>query len=137
MRALTYTPKGDLKLYLSSFLPIIIIALAVAPAFALGKCNRNLFLIGVMALSPLIVLKFKKFYWSEIWLLLFLFSIVIIPPVAHPESMRWSTVMYSWMFGLTVLAYKQLLTLHTFTVKNYIQPLKYLIYAYFIVLLIQ
>ncbi len=137
MRALTHAQEGDIKLHLSSFLPIIVIALAVAPAFALGEGNRNLFLIGIMILSPLIILKFKKLYWSDIWLLLFLFSIVVIPPLTHPESMRWSTVMYSWMFGITFLAYKQLLTLRIFTVKNYMQLLKYLIYAYFVVLLIQ
>ena len=137
MKILIQNRYGDIKFYLSSFLPIIIIAMATAPAFALGEGNRNLFLIGVMAISPLIVLKLGKFYWSDIWLILFMFSIVTIPPVVHPESMRWSTVMYSLMFAFTYLAYKQLLYLKTFTAKNYMMLLKYLIYAYFAVLLIQ
>ena len=116
---------------------MIIISMAISPAFALGEGNRNLLLIGIMGLSPLVILKLKKFYWSDILLWLFLFSITIIPPIVRPESVRWSTIMYSWMFGLTFLAYKQLLALHVFTVKNYMQLLKYLIYAYCIVLLIQ
>ena len=118
-------------------LTIILISMAIAPSFALGEGNRNLFLIGVMVLSPLIILIYRKFYTSDIWLLLFMLSIVIIPPVMHPESMRWSTVIYSIMFGLTFLAYKGLLHQKTFTVELYLKLLKYLILAYFIVLVIQ
>ena len=111
--------------------------MAIAPSFALWEGNRNLLLIGVMAISPLIILKDSRFYLPDIWLLFFMASIVLIPPLAHPESMRWSTVIYSLMFGLTFLAYKQLLRQNTFTVELYLKLLKYLIYAYFTVLLIQ
>jgi hypothetical protein len=119
MRVLTHTAQGNIKLYLSSFLPIIIIAMATALSFTLGKGNRNLLLIGVMGISPFIVLKFRKFYWSDIPLVLYMFSIVTIPYIFHPESMRWSTVIYSLMFSFTYLAYKQLLYLGNFNVENY------------------
>ncbi len=121
----------------SFFLYLIIISMAVAPAFALGAGNRNLFLIGVMVLSPLIVLKHHKLYSSDTLLLSFMLSIILIPFIVHPESMRWSTVMYSLMFGVTFIAYKQLLYKKYFTIENYLKLLKYLISAYFIVLLIQ
>jgi len=119
------------------FLVIIIISMAISPAIALGEGNRNLLLIGVMVISPFIILRHFKFDNMDLLLLLFLVTLIIFPLTNHPESMRWSTVMYSAMFGLTFIAYKQLLSQKYFTIINYIKLLKYLIYAYFAVLLIQ
>ena len=119
------------------FLVIIIISMAISPAITLGEGNRNLLLIGVMVISPFIILRHFKFDNMDLLLLLFLVTLIIFPLTNHPESMRWSTVMYSAMFGLTFIAYKQLLSQKYFTIINYIKLLKYLIYAYFAVLLIQ
>ncbi|MCK5538100.1 MAG: hypothetical protein KAI79_14840 [Bacteroidales bacterium] len=127
-----------IELSLSFFLVIlIIVSLAVAPAFALGEGNRNLLLIGVLAISPIIILSSKRIKRSNVWLLLFMTSIILVPFVYQPASMRWSTVMYSIMFCLTFIAYVQLLYQDSFTAENYQKLLKYLIYAYFVVLLIQ
>ena len=127
-----------IELSLSFFLVIlIIVSLAVTPAFALGEGNRNILLIGVMVLSPIIILSSKRIKRSNVWLLLFMTSIILVPFVYQPASMRWSTVMYSIMFCLTFIAYVQLLYQDSFTVENYQKLLKYLIYAYFVVLLIQ
>ena len=121
----------------SFFVLLILVALAISPAIALGEGNRNLLLIGVMFIAPFIVMSHQRFYKSDIWLLLFMVSIVLAPLMNHPESMRWSTVLYSMMFGFTFIAYKQLLHGKSFSIENYQKLLKYLIYAYFVVLLIQ
>jgi len=116
---------------------LILIALAVSPAFALGEGNRNLLLIGVMGLSPIIILYFGRFDRINPWLVLFLVSIVIFPLIHQPQSMRWSTILYSVMFCLTFMAYNELLNRSYFTPHNYLKLLKYLVLAYFVVLLIQ
>jgi hypothetical protein len=116
---------------------LILTALAVSPAFALGEGNRNLLLIGVMGLSPIIILYFGRFDRINPWLAFFMVSIIIFPLIYQPQSMRWSTVLYAIMFCLTFIAYKELLYHSKFTVIHYYKLLKYLIYAYFIVLLIQ
>lgn len=116
---------------------IILISLAVSPAFALGEGNRNLLLIGVMAISPIIILYYGRFDRINMWLALFMASVLLFPLIFHPESMRWSTVLYSVMFGLTFMAYQELLKHSYFTPINYQFLLKYLIYAYAITLLIQ
>lgn len=116
---------------------IILIALAVSPAFALGEGSRNLLLIGVMSLSPIIILNYGRFDRINTWLALFVASIILFPLIFHPESIRWSTVFYSVMFCLTFMAYQELLKRSYFTLKNYQNLLKYLILAYFVVLLIQ
>ena len=116
---------------------IIIIALAVSPAFALGDGNRNLFLIGIMYLSPIILVLYIGFYKGEVLLLAFIVSIIAFPLLLHPETMRWSTVLYSIMFALTFMAYRRLLYDSYFTINRYQTLIKFLIYAYFITLLIQ
>ena len=111
--------------------------MAISPAIALGQGNRNLFLIGVMSLSPILILRHFELDKRDIWLLFFLATIIIIPNIVHPETMRWSTVLYSTMFGLTFISYKKLLRQKQFSRVQYIHILRLLIYAYFIVLLIQ
>jgi len=125
------------KRFTSYLMTIIIISLAIAPAFALGEGNINLLLIAILGLSPMIILLYRRVYYIDILLVLFMLSILIFPLIFHPESMRWSTVLYSYMFTLTFIAYNKLLHKNFFSINNYVEVLKYLIYAYFIVLLIQ
>ena len=119
------------------FIIIIITLLCVSPAFALGEENRNLLLIGVMVMSPVLIIAFNKFDKSDIWILLFLISIIVIPLLNKPQSMRWSTVLYSCMFGLTFMAYSRLLFKSKLSPYNYLKILKIIIIAYAITLLIQ
>lgn len=121
----------------NTFLVLIIVGMAISPAFALGEGNRNLFLIGVMSISPIIILRFFEFDKLDFLLLLFLTTIAIFPSLSHPDTMRWSTVLYSIMFGLSFIAFKLLLQQKYLSIIRYINILRYLIYAYFIVLLIQ
>lgn len=126
-----------IQLSSASFIYLILISIAVSPAFALGTGGINLLLIGVMCISPLILLTYRKMYQSDIWLFLFIISIILSPLANNPESMRWSTVLFTIMFVLTFLAYERLLDVSMFSIENYLIILKYLIYAYVIVLLIQ
>jgi len=111
--------------------------LATSFSFALGEGDRNLLLIGVMAISPITIILHNKLYQSDFLLISFMVSIVAIPFINQPDSLRWSTVMYSMLFGFTFLAYKRLLYTSNFDIKHYRKLLKYLIYAYCFVLLTQ
>lgn len=125
------------KNFIKFLLTFLLLSMAISPAFALGEGGINLFLIGVMTISPMILLVNRKFYKNDIWLLIFMLSIILIPYINHSESMRWSTVIFSLLFCSTFLAYKNLLYANNFSILNYQKLLKYLIYAYFLVLLIQ
>lgn len=116
---------------------LFIISLAIAPAFALGEGNRNLLLIAVMTLSPIILITCKQFYKIDIWLVLLACSLVIGPFFLHPSSFRWSTILYSWMFFITFMAYNRLLFSNFFNVIQFFNLLHFLIIAYFITLIIQ
>jgi len=119
------------------FLIIIFVSFSVSPAFTNSKNGMNLLLIGVMGLSPIIIAFYVKFYQSDKWLILFIITLILFPLAFHPDSIRWSTIMYTGMYGLTFLAYKKLLYISKFTVVDYHKLLKYLIYSYFFVLTIQ
>jgi hypothetical protein len=110
---------------------------AVSPAFALGEGKRNYLLIGFMGLSPLIVLRYLEFDWSDLLLLLLISLIVCTTMLFHPESMRWSTVGFTAMFVSSFMAYNRLLRHGDLSINTYLKVLRYLIFAYVVMLLIQ
>jgi hypothetical protein len=116
---------------------LFIISLAIAPAFALGEGNRNLLLIAVMSLSPIILIIYKQFYKLDNWLIILACSLVIGPYLLHPNSLRWYTILYSWMFFFTFMAYNRLLLSNFFNLNQFLKLLQFLIIAYFVTLLIQ
>lgn len=115
----------------------IIIALSISPSFALGAGNRNLLLIGLMGFVPIILLRYPQLYTSDILILSFFASITLCPLVMTSGGVRWSTVLFSIMFGLLYMAYTRLLYHSDFGIKQYLNILKYLLYTYCIVLIIQ
>lgn len=112
--------------------------LLVSPAFALGSGARNMLLIVAMAVSPIVLLLYPVFTKKvDIALLAFLLLTIAFPLLNHPLSMRWSTVLYTGMFGLYIMALYRLYLFSEITPSDFSKFLKVLIYAYFVVLLIQ
>ena len=75
--------------------------LVTSPAFALGAGARNMLLIGAMAISPLLLVQYPIFNKRVDWpLMLFLLCTISFPLIFHPLTMRWSTALYSGMFGV-------------------------------------
>ena len=128
----------NFKKLIRFFIYLILISLAISPSFALGDDNRNLFLIGVMGVvGPIFIILLPKFHKGDRLIFLFIAALLIIPLLFNPNSIRWSTILYSVMFCLFFLSYKRLLLKGFFGVELYINFLKKIIYAYAIVLLIQ
>lgn len=116
---------------------IILITIATSPAFALGTDNRNLLLIALMFLSPLVIMCYAELCAKEFLLIFFMLAIIFFPASLHPETMRWSTVLFTCLFCLTFMAYTRLLRHGNLTAEHYLTVIKYLIYTYTIALLIQ
>lgn len=120
------------------WLSLLIISFATSPAFALDSSNMNLLLIGVMLISPIILfISIRSISIEDILLILFMLSIIFSPLINHPETMRWSTVIYSCMFIISFITYKYLLYKDIFRIENFEKLIRYLIYAYTLVLIIQ
>lgn len=117
---------------------IMIILVAVSPAFALGEGNRNMLLIGAMCLSPYFFIRYPIIIPKvDIPLTLLCFMMITFPLIFHPETMRWSTVLYSCLFCLYFMAFARVLSVKVYSLLDFAQLLKGLIFAYCIVLIIQ
>ena len=117
---------------------LFIIFLSISPAFALGEGNRNLLLISVMCISPIFLLKYPIIIPRVDAPLIGLCTMMIFfPLVLHPETMRWSTVLYSCMFCLYFMSFARVLYHSSFTGEDFFKVLRGLLFAYCIVLIIQ
>ena len=120
------------------FIYIFIILLAVSPAFALGDGNRNLLLIGAMYVAPIFFLFYPEVHIrTDIPLLSLCLMMIIFPLLFHPETLRWSTVLYSCLFCAFFMVFVRVLYHSRFSVVDFMSILKWLLYAYCVVLLIQ
>lgn len=115
----------------------ILVSMTVSPAFALGAGARNLMLIVIMGLSPIVILIHPKLYPKDTPLILLCLLLVLSPMLYNGGTMRLSTVMYGMMFCLCFMAYNRLLHEGMMTICNYEKVLKWLIYACAITLVIQ
>ena len=120
-----------------SLLIVILFSLSIAPAIFLGEGNRNLLLIGVIFITPIFLLKILKIEKIDILFFLMFLIMLLVPYIVNTETYRISTVLYSGLFGFLFITYKQLLNNSDFTIDTYLKLIKFIIYAYFIVLLIQ
>ena len=117
---------------------IMITLVAVSPAFALGEGNRNLLLIGAMCLSPYFFLRYPVIIPKvDVPLVLLCYMMIEFPLVFHPDTMRWSTVLYSCMFCMYFMAFVRAMMTNDYTLSDFSKLLKGIIYAYCIVLIIQ
>lgn len=122
----------------STIVYLFIILLATSPAVFLGEGNRNLLLIGAMLISPLILLRYPVVIPKiDIPLVGLCLMMTFFPLVLHPETMRWSTILYSYLFCFFFMAFVRVFYHCRFTSIDFLRLLKGLIYAYCIVLIIQ
>ncbi len=118
-----------------TYIYIIAFAVCLEPTF--DKTNRNILLVCVMMISPVIIFYYNRIRRSDLPLILFIAALVVFPLLMNPSSMRWSTVLYSCLFCLSFMAYKRLLLSGYFSKIDYEKLLRLLIYSYVITLVIQ
>jgi len=131
-------PSRSLK-WLDFYTIVVILSLATAPAVLLGDDNRNFGLIGLMFVSSffaLVLLKKIKPSTDNLLLLGFALSIVLFPAFIHEET-RWSTIFYSLMFCGLFISYHAALHSGNLSIEVFIKVIRYLIFAYTVVLVIQ
>lgn len=95
-------------------------------------------LVYFMYVSPILIFlfSFNKFDYKE-WYLWILTPFLLLQSVLNPSTFRISTVVYSLFFILVFILYQRLLRLHTLSLIQYYKLIKFIIYAYFVVLVVQ
>lgn len=103
---------------------ILIILISISPAFALGEGNRNLLLIMAMGLSPLLLLRRLTLIPKiDVPIISLCFCLICFPLFTHPETMRWSTILYSCMFCLFFVSYAHILPYSRLPIDKYVNLL--------------
>lgn len=127
------------KRYNKEILYFILVTLAVSPAFATSEIdNRNFLLIGSMGLG-FIFLLFSHPYRPRIdyKLILLIFLMFGFQLLFHRGSLRLSSIFYTCMFFFYFMLTIRLFFRGKPTAGEFIKIVKFLIYAYFIILLVQ
>lgn len=120
------------------FILLLLFSFSTAFSFAVGGDQRNYILIGIMSVSCLLFLcTFSmQINFNELYVYGFFLSLLLCL-VKYPETFRGSTLAYSLMFALTFIVYLRLLRSRALPYSSYLKMLKFILYAYFWVLLIQ
>lgn len=117
---------------------ILLTLISVSPALALGEGNRNLLLIMAMCLSLLFIFyRYNIISKIDVPIFSLCFCFIFFPLMIHPETMRWSTVLYSCLFCLFFMVYVHVLFNSQLPVVKYVSLLKGIIFAFCIVLVLQ
>jgi hypothetical protein len=119
------------------FMLILLLGFSTAFSFAVGEDQRNYFVIGIMTLSCVVFLfTFSKFNSGELYVYGFYLSLMMCL-LLHPKTFRGSSLAYTLMFTLTFIVYLRMLHTEVLQFHTYLKMLKFIICAYFFVLLIQ
>ena len=116
---------------------LYIIFFSVSISYFSGEGNRNLLLIYFMSLTPIILFTIKKIDKTDFLLIFFILIIVLTQYFAYSETLRWSTIIFTLIFCFAFIAYKRLIHFANISFQRYQSLVKFLIYSFFVVLIIQ
>ncbi|MDE7402993.1 MAG: hypothetical protein K2M87_06245 [Muribaculaceae bacterium] len=117
-----------------------LVALCISPKITNGPYSRNDLLIILLVLSPLCLL-FRRcrviMPRIDLPLAVMAACVICFPAIFHPETIRWGTMLYTvgWCVGFAMLA--RLITASNLNGPDLIKVICWIIYAYFILLVIQ
>lgn len=117
---------------------LVIISLSIALSPFLGSDQRNYWLITLMIVLPTVnVCLGFSLSKKEFILVLYMFSILIFQCLFNFDSLRLSTILYSYMFIVTAIIYFYYLEVHGIRAYEYSKILKVIILSYALVLILQ
>jgi len=129
--------RGGKSKWAAAYMIMLLFVFSTAFSFAVGIDQRNYLLIAIMGVSCLLFFfTFTQFNSREIYVYGFYLSLVLCL-IKYPETTRLSTLGYTLMFLITFIVYLRMLHRRALPFRSYLKILKFILYAYFWVLLIQ
>lgn len=117
---------------------LYLISLTIVIRYFVNDENLNYFLIGSMMLLSFVGLFIKAYIKTDSFLpLLMILIMFLFSFLAHRESFRSSTILYSLLFVTSFLSYTVIWDKSKVKISSVMKLIKYIIYAYAIVLFIQ
>lgn len=114
--------------------------LCVNPALTQGDANINLLLVAVMSASPLVLLLRKArtvVPRVDVPLVLVACCVILLPILFHPQSVRWSTMFFTCANCFYFMMLARLVKIANISAKNFQSLIRAIVYAFFVVLLVQ
>lgn len=116
---------------------LLLIGLTMSFSFFLGEGSKNLYLITVMAVSPLMMFLSKwKMRKTEFFLIFYLLMILIIG-ILHLQTFRISSYVYSFCFVTSFIYLKNQFDKNILHLEFILKFIKYVFYLYSIIFIIQ
>ncbi len=125
-----------IRLSKNIYIWLIICSMATFFTFA-SNGAMNTILIGLMGIIPLALIVQYPYLRKKEYSLYILFFLMLFGAVNHPETFRLSTIIYSALFILTYVYYSRLIEEIHLDVALYSRVIRFLIWAYFLVILLQ
>lgn len=119
------------------YIKILLIGLSVTFPFFLGEGAKNMLLVAIMSVSPIMLLIWKKNYDKVDYYLLAFIFLALGVCVLHVETFRYLSYLYSFCFITSFLFLRNVMERDEINLDSMILFLRYLIYVYGVVLLIQ
>lgn len=114
-----------------------VIMLCTSIALFLNEARMNLLLVGVMIASPIFLLQTQRLQKHVLWLIGLPLWMILSQVLIHPDTLRWSTLLFGVLYCIFFIVYGSVLSDHRVTLERYQRLLRGLIYAYAAVLLLQ
>jgi hypothetical protein len=116
---------------------LLLVVMATSFSFAMGEDQRNYILIYLMYAMPILFLAYYPYFTKDEMPIYLFFLTILGCGLLNYSSFRISTIMYTSLFLLSFMFYRRGLTSGEISAKRYFNVIRWLIYAYFIVLVIQ
>jgi len=129
--------KVSLGSFKKNYLSLFLILFSCSFSFSFDDESRNTLLIGFMVLSSSTLIFYRLLVLSDVFLLSFVLCLVSFTVFIHDVEPRWSTILYTCLFSFSFLAFLRAFNVSQFSHSDFISLLKFLIYAYTAVLIIQ
>ena len=121
----------------SAYVNLLFIAFAVTIAFFVGEGGKNFFLLGIMLLAPLFFV-FCKVKIDRVVVAFFVFVLFLVLSVFfNIDRFRASSFFYTIFFVVSFLVLRNGILKEYIGIYGWVKRIRYLIYAYFIVMLLQ
>lgn len=117
-----------------------LLLLSINPVWTEGKDCINLLLCGALCVSPLVlILRETRVFIPriDIPLSLVCFFVIVFPIIFHPETLRWTTMLFTCAYCVFFMMYARTLRTSGIGSESFGKFVKYIVYAYAIVLIIQ
>lgn len=116
---------------------LLLTTITIYPSVLLNESKQNMLLLGIMAISPVTWLICRFITKLDVAFIIMYLFMLAFPMLFHPESVRWSTLLYTGMYISYFISFTKILYCSDLDIQKFTVLLKVCIYLYAIVLVFQ